>query len=1338
MHIKFEMSMMGELKFFLRIQIHQSPRGIFINQPKYAQEILKTHGMTSCDSAGTPMATKPLDADLSGTPVNQTKYYSMVRALMYLTEVDQILYMLHVIVLVIKRDQLKSTSGRLNESFGDKQVSGSSKKQDCTSMSSVEAEYVSLSACCAQVLWLRTQLTDYGFYFDKIPMYYDSKAAIAILCNPIQHSRTKHTDVRYHFIKEQVEKAAANRVLVLVFDRGCGFMERGFLDSGAKKKEKEGGVSKVGDSNNVVAARNVTTKAQVGAIPTNVMGSGSKVTFGDMGKANKDGAATSVIPKVGDVAANDNGLKTGSSFTSLLRPIEACNKEAAAKVKGRYENSIVGFFLGKDPSFLVVQQDQVIEKGPWMICKSPIILSIWSPSVSLKRGEPIMLDAFMSSMCVESWGRISFARALIEIDTAVGLKKEVSMAIPDDEGDGYIKEVVRVEYEWNPPHCVDCQSFGHDTLSCPKRVVKEVPKSSFKVAKATAMDEDDDGFTEVKSCKKNKGANFGGIKLNKPKSMVMWQKKKGMDAKSNTTSPSCSSNSGGKDKGVSNPGLNTSNAFDVLNVDGDDMGDFGTQPKVSEQVSSDLNENRKETSQPSILNSGFGNGSKDKGVSSPPVVKNTWDDCIHASDTSNEEDGVLAYASSFGGGNQLEEEDFGFYDGYEDQVVDIQGALKEFYDFKLSGSDSSKELNERPSKEELDNLFGPMYEEYYATRTPEVSDNSAINTLDNEDTPSSSSTIIEDHESPQIVSLSEEPIVQESTTPDPSNTYKFHQQHRFTDRWTKGHPIEQVIGDPFKSVITRSRLYTDAEMCIYALTKNKKDAENTVIQNKSRLVDKSYSQQEGIDFEESFAPVVQLEAVKMFVAYAAHKNFTIYQMDVKTAFLNGPLKEEVFDPSNTYEFHQQHRFTDRWTKGHPIEQVIGDPFKSVITRSRLYTDAEMCIYALTKNKKDAENTVIQNKSRLVDKSYSQQEGIDFEESFAPVVQLEAVKMFVAYAAHKNFTIYQMDVKTAFLNGPLKEEVFVSHPNGFVDPDFSNHVYRLKKDFNPHGSTTNHSRDQLVTTKYQPIRRCNNYAILENISCLKECKIVGQLLVDHALSYALTVTVDVPAIYLQKEITYTVDMFHATLKLPVETPKKSFIVPATLEFIQPFSNIVGYQGIVDKDDVPLVSVYTTGNVTVRGMLILNEFITDDIDATEKYKETPSANRTPTPTVVDQKKKRKQAVRELSTPRKSLKIAEEQVNVAVVEKHKLAEEVENIFEASSCKVRDAHHGNDGSPEGEKRTQRQKTSKGYELIVKFCYVTLERVLNEVKLKIFETKFLKKAPLLGRLDLDIMKAYE
>nr|GFB02612.1 uncharacterized mitochondrial protein AtMg00810-like [Tanacetum cinerariifolium] len=182
------MSMMGEPKFFLGIQIHQSPRGIFINQAKYAQEILIEHGMTSCDSIGTPMATKHLDADLSRTPVDQTEYRSKVRALMYLTasrpdimhatcycaryqaqptekhltavkrifrclkdtihmglwypkdtgfKLTAFLYSDHAGCL----DSRKSTYGGIQFLGGDKLVSWSSKKQDCTSMSFTEANH---------------------------------------------------------------------------------------------------------------------------------------------------------------------------------------------------------------------------------------------------------------------------------------------------------------------------------------------------------------------------------------------------------------------------------------------------------------------------------------------------------------------------------------------------------------------------------------------------------------------------------------------------------------------------------------------------------------------------------------------------------------------------------------------------------------------------------------------------------------------------------------------------------------------------------------------------------------------------------------------------------------------------------------------------------------------------------------------------------------------------------------------------------------------------------------------------------------------------------------------
>ncbi|GJS85456.1 retrovirus-related pol polyprotein from transposon TNT 1-94 [Tanacetum coccineum] len=182
---------------------------------------------------------------------------------------------------------------------------------------------------------------------------------------------------------------------------------------------------------------------------------------------------------------------------------------------------------------------------------------------------------------------------------------------------------------------------------------------------------------------------------------------------------------------------------------------------------------------------------------------------------------------------------------------------------------------------------------------------------------------------------------------------------------------------------------------------------------------------------------------------------------------------------------------------HPLEQVIGNPSQSIRTRRQLETDAEMCMFALTvsrtelknikesmddfawieamqeelhqfdrldvwelvdrplcknfinmkwlwKNKRNEENTVIRNKARLVAKGYDQKEGIDFEESFAPVARLEAVRLFIAYATHKSFPVYQMDVKTTFLYRHLKEEVYVNQPDGFIDPYHPDQVYRLKK------------------------------------------------------------------------------------------------------------------------------------------------------------------------------------------------------------------------------------------------------------------------------------------------------
>ncbi|GJU51905.1 retrovirus-related pol polyprotein from transposon TNT 1-94 [Tanacetum coccineum] len=252
----------GEDVIILRITNFIKSQSIFLNQSKYASKTIKKYGLLTSDSVDTPMVEKnKLDEDLQGTPVDATLYRGMIGSLMYLTSSrPDLIY----VVCLCARYQAKPTEKHLNavkrifrylkgtinmglwyskdtgmsltayadadhagcqdtrrstsgsaQFLGDKLVSWSSKKQKSTAISSTEAEYIALSGCCAQILWMRSQLTDYGFQFNKIPLYCDNKSAIALCCNNVQHSRAKHIDVRYHFIKEQVE----NGIVELYFVR---------------------------------------------------------------------------------------------------------------------------------------------------------------------------------------------------------------------------------------------------------------------------------------------------------------------------------------------------------------------------------------------------------------------------------------------------------------------------------------------------------------------------------------------------------------------------------------------------------------------------------------------------------------------------------------------------------------------------------------------------------------------------------------------------------------------------------------------------------------------------------------------------------------------------------------------------------------------------------------------------------------------------------------------------------------------------------------------------------------------------------------------------------------
>ncbi|GJS59466.1 retrovirus-related pol polyprotein from transposon TNT 1-94 [Tanacetum coccineum] len=302
---------------------------------------------------------------------------------------------------------------------------------------------------------------------------------------------------------------------------------------------------------------------------------------------------------------------------------------------------------------------------------------------------------------------------------------------------------------------------------------------------------------------------------------------------------------------------------------------------------------------------------------------------------------------------------------------------------RFNNNTSSAATMNTPFKEDLENLFGPMFEEYFETRSFDTPINSAAQpTQFHEGSSSTSSIIVEEHVAPPIETTSNEqtsPIsltnadeinqedsadfngnldfvlynassheeIESSTAAlEPSNVQNFQQVQPLTHIWTKDHPLDQVIGDLSKLVMTRQRLQTDYEVCMYALTVS-----------------------------------------------------TIEPKNIKEA-----MADYSWIESMQYELNQFERL-QVW------ELVPRPEGKNIIALKWLW-----------KNKCDAENIVVRNKTRMLCKGYRQEEGIDFEESFAPVARLEAVRMFIAY----------------------KEEVYVSQPEGFIDPEFPDHVYRLKK------------------------------------------------------------------------------------------------------------------------------------------------------------------------------------------------------------------------------------------------------------------------------------------------------
>nr|GEV61907.1 hypothetical protein [Tanacetum cinerariifolium] len=185
----------------------------------------------------------------------------------------------------------------------------------------------------------------------------------------------------------------------------------------------------------------------------------------------------------------------------------------------------------------------------------------------------------------------------------------------------------------------------------------------------------------------------------------------------------------------------------------------------------------------------------------------------------------------------------------------------------------------------------------------------------------------------------------------------------------------------------------------------------------------------------------------------ASTSHNVFNERLEDAYFDASIS--FHDLSNVHTFYQPYLHEKKWTKDHPLYKIIGDPKSSVHTRGQLANSCWFsCLLSFIEPANVAEALrdadwvspilVIQNKARLVVVGYSQQEGIDYVETFAPVARIEAIRLFLAYTAHKDFTVFQIDVKTTFLNEILKKEVYVGQPSGFVSKQYPDHVYALDK------------------------------------------------------------------------------------------------------------------------------------------------------------------------------------------------------------------------------------------------------------------------------------------------------
>ncbi|GJY63449.1 retrovirus-related pol polyprotein from transposon TNT 1-94 [Tanacetum coccineum] len=523
-----------------------------------------------------------------------------------------------------------------------------------------------------------------------------------------------------------------------------------------------------------------------------------------------------------------------------------------------------------------------------------------------------------------------------------------------------------------------------------------------------------------------------------------------------------------------------------------------------------------------------------------------------------------------------------------------------------------------PSKEDLENLFGPMFEEYFEKRSFDTPINSVTQpTQFHEDSSSTSLIIIEEHEAPPIKTTSDEQtslislteadefIQADSANFDGNLDFKFPQVQTSIIHLNERSSLDQVIGDPSKTVMTHQKLQTDSKVCMYALTintigpknikevmadhswiesmqdelnqferlqvwelvprpegkniisfkwiwKNKCDAENIVVQNKSRLVAKGYRQEEGIDFEESFSHVACLEDVRMFIAYAAHKNITIFQMDVKTVFLNASRPDIAY--ATFVCAHYQARLTVKHLK--EVKRIF----------RYLRQSYNMGLWYL----KDSGFEVI---------AYSYEDHVGCKDDYKRLFRELLFELWPLHSKTKHIDIWYHFIKEHVEKGTVKL-YFVRTEYKLADL-FTKALPKERFEYLVHRIADVHLDELCPPNKICDLMDANKKIDFEHVQCPPESKILTNIIKNHPLRFSIAASSSLPWIYMaqfwhtlkedgskyrltfmldKKELSLTPDDFRTIFHLPQANDNNhdNFMPPPSfLDMVPFYKNELGF-------------------------------------------------------------------------------------------------------------------------------------------------------------------------------------